>query len=86
MEDVIIMEYVRWADDTEVCTSPQGVKYYYMDRDLGYTLDYCEAMPQIVDIRCIANCSKDAVVCYIEHADGYVAEDRRKFGEERVFE
>ena len=85
VEDYVIMEYVLLAAGTEVCTSSSGHKYHYMTREQGHEIDICEPMPDVVDIKCYANCLTHYHTCLIFHEDGYVLEDIRKFGQENIY-
>lgn len=80
MEDIMIMEYVKRAAQTEVCTSMLGNKYHYIEAGSEYS---CEPMPNVVNIECFSNCNTKFYSCLIFHEDGFVVEDVRRFGEER---
>lgn len=84
-EDIIIMEYVKRASETEVCTSMFGNRFHYITNGPGhYVSNNCEPMPKVVNIECFSNCLTQYYSCFIFHSDGYVVQDVRKFGEERI--
>jgi hypothetical protein len=82
-ERIVMREYEMWASETEICTM-YNYKYHYMARDPDFEMTECSPMPYVVNVECFTNCLTQYYSCLIFHSDGYVVEDVRRFGEERV--